>query len=203
MALRWYRMVMFEQTVQAVMDRVDALRHQVTDHWQIPRDEAQVLSQLVRIGRCQCIVEIGTSYGYSTLHLAAAAQQVGGHVHSIDIEPRKTRAAADHLRDAGLASHVTLHTGDARDLLATINLDAPCDFAFIDAVKQQCFAYLDALLPRMAAHGVIVTDNTVTHAAELASFIEHLRTMPDADSCGLPVGNGIEVTVLRRGGGDL
>ena len=53
---------MFSDRVRVVIDRVDRLRDQVEDHWQIPRDEALVLAQLVRIGRCISICEIGTSY---------------------------------------------------------------------------------------------------------------------------------------------
>ena len=81
---------MFTESVQAVIDRVDRLRTEVDDHWQIPRDEALVLAQLVGIGRCVSICEIGTSYGFSTLHLAAAAQRNGGHVHTIDMDRRRS-----------------------------------------------------------------------------------------------------------------
>ena len=104
---------MFSERVQGVIDRVDRLRDQVDDHWQIPRDEAMLLAQLVRIGRCISICEIGTSYGFSTLHLAAAASEHGGRVHSIDADPKKVKAASESLTAAGLADVVTLHQGDA------------------------------------------------------------------------------------------
>ena len=99
---------MFSDRVRVVIDRVDRLRDQVEDHWQIPRDEALVLAQLVRIGRCISICEIGTSYGFSTLHFAAAASEHGGRVHSIDADPKKVRAAGESLREAGLAETVTV-----------------------------------------------------------------------------------------------
>ena len=78
-----------------------------------------VLARLVRIGRCISICEIGTSYGFSTLHLAAAASEHGGRVHSIDADPKKVRAAGENLREAGLAEIVTLHEGDARTVLTS------------------------------------------------------------------------------------
>ena len=114
---------MISDLAQAVIDRVDNLRHEVDDHWQIPRDEALFLAQLVRIGRCVSICEIGTSYGFSTLHLAAAAAGQRGHVHSIDQDPRKLQAASTFLAQAQLAGFVTLHQGDARLVLA-IPVDA-------------------------------------------------------------------------------
>ncbi len=186
---------MFIESVQAVIDRVDRLRDEVDDHWQIPRDEALVLTQLVGIGRCVSICEIGTSYGFSTLHLAAAAQRNGGHVHTIDQDPKKVAAATQNLRDAGLLDVVTLHPGDAREILASIRPELPFDFAFIDATKEQSDAYLDAIWPKLAARCILVTDNTTTHADELAAFVGRLRSLPGFVSCGVTVGNGFELTV--------
>ena len=141
---------MFPQPIAAVIDRVDRLREEVDDHWQIPRDEAVILAQLVRIGRCLSICEIGTSYGFSTLHLAAAAAGHGGHVHSIDRDPRKIQAAGANLHEAGLADVVSLHMGDAVEVLRALQPKAPFDFVFIDATKAQCDAYLDAVLDKLA-----------------------------------------------------
>ena len=188
---------MFPPQVQAVIDAVDRLREQVDDHWQVPREEALVLAQLVRVGRCASICEVGTSYGYSTLHLAAAAREHGGHVHTIDIDPRKAAAATRHLRQAGLDGVVTVHQGDARAILPTLELRTPFDFVFIDAVKEQCSEYLDAVWPKLATPCVLVTDNTTTHAEQLAPFVARLRALPEAGSCGVPVGNGFELTVRR------
>ncbi len=187
---------MFDARVQAVMDHTDRLRHQVDDHWQVPRDEALLLAQLVRIGRCVSVCEIGTSYGFSTLHLAAAAREVGGHVHSIDISQKKIDAAAGHLDEAGLLGVVTLHLGDARLVLRSIKPEKPFDFVFIDAVKAQSSDYFEAVRPTLARPAILVTDNTLTHADELASFVARLRALPGACSCQVPVGNGLELTVL-------
>jgi predicted O-methyltransferase YrrM len=186
---------MFDPQVQAVIDKVDGLRHQVGDHWQIPRDEALVLAQLVRLGRCTSICEIGVSYGFSTLHLAAATRECGGHVHAFEMSDKKIAAATRNLTEAGLIDTVTIHPGDARQMLAAFTPTKPYDFAFIDATKEQSFEYLDALWPTLAARAVIVTDNTTTHRTELAPFINHLRSRAGVKSCEVPVGNGFELTL--------
>ena len=186
---------MFPDSIEAVINRVDRLRAEVDDHYQIPRDEALLLAQLVGIGRCVSICEIGTSYGFSTLHLAAMAQRNGGHVHTIDQDPKKVAAATANLRDAGLLEVVTVHQGDARELLATIQPNAPFDFVFIDATKEQSDAYLDLVLPKLAWRCILVTDNTSTHADELAPFVARLRSLAGFTSCGVTVGNGFELTV--------
>lgn len=187
---------MFPDQIQSVMDRVDALRHEVNDHWQIPREEALLLAQLIRIGQYQSICEIGVSYGYSTLHLAAAALDIGGHVHGFDMSPMKIAAATKHLTEAGLMETATLHQGDAREELLAFEPQQPYDFAFIDAEKEESHAYLEALRPKLAKRCAIVTDNTTTHADELKTFITTLRALPNAKSCHVNVGNGFELTLL-------
>jgi predicted O-methyltransferase YrrM len=189
---------MFPQRIQDVIARVDALREKVSDHWQIPSDEAKILAQLVRIGRCRSICEIGTSYGYSALHFAAATAEFGGHVHTIDPDAKKIAAARSHLADAGLLDQVTLHQGRAQDVLGAVQPRFPFDFVFIDAWKNESAEYLRAVEPRLADRAVICTDNTATHWDELSEFIHHLRGLPHADSCGVDVGNGFELTVWRR-----
>jgi predicted O-methyltransferase YrrM len=186
---------MFSERIQTVIDRVDRLRDQVDDHWQIPADEALVLAQLISIGRCVSICEIGTSYGFSTLHLAASAHRHDGHVHTIDQDPKKVDAASQNLRDAGLDHVVTMHQGDAREVLVSIQPKTPFDFVFIDATKEQSDAYLDAILRKLAPRCTLVTDNTTTHAEELATFVKRLRSLPGFSSCAVTVGNGFELSV--------
>ncbi len=188
---------MFSDRICEVIDRIDRLRDEVDDHWQIPRDEAMLLAQLVLIGRCRSICEIGTSYGFSTIHLAAAASEHGGRVHSIDANPKKVRAAGESIKEAGLAGVVTLYEGDVRTVLTEIKPQAAFDFVFIDATKEQSNEYLDAVLDKLAPDCVLVTDNTVTHAADLAPFVARLRGLPGFTSCGVTVGNGFELTVRR------
>ncbi len=186
---------MFEATVQRVIDRVDQLRHEVNDAWQIPRDEALLLAQIVRLGCCRSLCEIGVSYGFSTLHLAAATRSAGGRLNGFDISPKKIEAAGRHLAEAGLDQHATLHLGDARETVAGFTPPEAYDFAFIDATKSESFGYLEALWPKLAERVVIVTDNTGTHADELRPFVEHLRAQRGCRSCHVPVGNGIELTI--------
>ncbi len=187
---------MFEPTIMEVIDRVDVLRHKVDDHWQVPRVEAELLGQLVNLGRCKSLCEIGTSYGFSALHLAAATKLHGGRLHCFDRDPKKINAATEHLRQAGLLEIVTLHQGDARELVKSVTPQQPYDFVFIDATKEQSDAYLDAVLPRIGKRATLVTDNTTTHKEQLANFVKRLRNLPGAKSCEVAVGNGFELTVI-------
>lgn len=185
--------MMLTEQAAAVVAKVDALRNTVDDHWQIPADEALLLMQIVRVGGFVSLCEVGHSYGFSTLHLAAAAQANGGHVFSFDLSEKKHQAAGEHLAEAGLDSVVTLTLGDARQTLAQVTPEKPYDFAFIDAVKGQSDAYLDVLLPKLAPRVLIAVDNTRTHLAELTPFVQRIRSLPGFFGCDVPVGNGFEL----------
>ena len=81
----------------------------------------------------QTLVEFGTSHGYSTLHLAAAAQRTGGRVYSLDRMPEKTAAARANLRQAGLDHLVECYTGEGADFIAAdFILPERVDFVFVD-----------------------------------------------------------------------
>ena len=80
--------------------------------------------------QARTLVEFGTSHGYSTLHLAAAAQRIGGRVYSLDRMPEKTKAAQANLRQAGLDHLVECYTGEGADFIAA--LPERVDFVFVD-----------------------------------------------------------------------
>ncbi len=180
------------------MDQVDRLRHEVDDFWGVPREEAECLAQLVRLARARSICEIGASYGYSTLHLAAAASEHGGHVHTFDIDPRKVDIVKKHLQQANLDRYATIHHGDARELLPDVRLQNKFDFVFIDAVKDQCHEYLEQLWPHLASQAAILTDNINTHTDQLQAFISYLRTHARLKSTVINVGNGLELSIFNQ-----
>lgn len=201
---------MLHPQAAAVAARLDRQAKEVEDAWQIPAEEAALLHQLVVAARCRSILEIGVSYGYSTLHFAHAAKVVAAmdgrsrdsgplprpHVHAIDASEKKFYAARASLAEAGVIDAVTLHLGRAQDVLPSLRPVAPFDFVFIDAVKSECGEYLDAAWPFLAPRCIVATDNTLTHADELVDFISHLRSHPQiASSATIAIGNGVELSV--------
>ncbi|MBL1219136.1 MAG: methyltransferase [Planctomycetes bacterium] len=174
----------------------------VDDAWQIPALEAAVLHQLVVSSRRRLLLEIGVSYGFSTLHLAHAAGLTGGYVHAIEASEKKFQAATASLTEAGVINRVFLHLGAAQDVVPSLRPDGRFDFLFIDAVKAECFEYLEAAWPLLNHEDcLIVTDNTTTHADELDDFCRHLRSLPEVMcSTTLDIGNGFELSVLGNAG---
>jgi predicted O-methyltransferase YrrM len=182
--------------ILAAIDELDSLRKSRDDHWQIPRVEGELLYHIAFSANAKVIVEIGTSYGFSGLFWGAALQQTGGKLHTIDIAEKKFNSSKETFAKAGLAGVIVNHLGDAQEVLKTIA--GPIDIAFIDADKPACRAYFDVLWPKIRKGGAIITDNATTHRAELAPFTKHLRSLADASSVEVAVGNGIEWTIKVR-----
>ena len=91
--------------------------------------EAQLLYGLVRALRPHTIIEIGTSFGYSTIHLAAGCRDNGkGRVWTVEIHPWRYEMAQLHVREAGLSDFVTHCLNDI-----PTNIAHPCELVFLDA----------------------------------------------------------------------
>ena len=161
----------------------------------ITPETGQLLAILVRATQARRVLEIGTSNGYSTIWLAWATREIGGHVVTIEKAVDKTAMARANLERAGLLDQVTVREGPALDVLA--DLTGPFDLIFLDADRPSYLAYLDRLLALLCPGGLLVTDNVVSHAPELTEFLARLKDDPMLDSVTLPVGNGEELTYKR------
>jgi predicted O-methyltransferase YrrM len=161
-------------------------------------ETAELLGVLVRAMGARRVLEIGTSNGYSTLWLADAAEAVGGRVVSLDIDPARSALAADHLGRAGLGDVVELLTEDAGAALATFG-DAAWDLVFLDAERPAYAGYWPDLVRVLAHPGVLVVDNAISHAEQVAD----LQALVEADervvASLVPIGAGALVVARAPG----
>jgi predicted O-methyltransferase YrrM len=159
---------------------------------------AALLSILIRESEARAILEVGTSYGYSTVWLADAARATGGLVTTLELHPRKVEYARTQLARAGLAEFVDFRVGDA---LATLHsLPGPFDFVLIDLWKDLYVASFDAIYPKLADGALIVADNMIfpeRARPDAESYRRHVRAARDVTSVLLPVGSGIELSRYR------
>jgi predicted O-methyltransferase YrrM len=165
----------------------------VDDAYAVPREAGAFMHALILATGAKRAVEIGTSYGYSGLWIASALAQTGGKLITIDRNAQKTAAARSAFEEAGLAPIIEQRTGSALEILP--ELSGPFDFALNDADKENCIRYVELLSQRMSPRGVILTDNTLTHADQLAGFVAWVRGREEFYSTRVPIGNGMEMTV--------
>ena len=117
---------------------------------------AELLFLLILQQGARTIVEFGTSHGYSTIHLAAAAEQTDGQVHSVDRMPEKTAFATENLEAAGLIHRVTLATSDGVDFVTS--LPNGIDFVLVDYGVPKFASAFPELRKRMALGCLIFFD---------------------------------------------
>jgi predicted O-methyltransferase YrrM len=161
-------------------------------------DKAEFCYQLCRASNARRIVEIGTSYGVSTLYLAAAIRDnihvAGGDgvVIGTEYEPNKAAAARAHFEQAGLSRFVDLREGDLRQTLKQI--DGPVDFMLMDIWITMARPALELVTPHLRPGAIVIADNTRQYRNEYADYFAFLeaqgfRTMT------LPFDGGLEMSV--------
>ncbi len=118
-----------------------------------------LLYMLARSSRARTIVEFGTSFGVSTLHLAAALRDNGGgRLITTEFEASKVARARENLRAGGLIDLVELRQGDA---LETLKADLPetIDLLLLDGAKALYPNVLALLEDRLRPGALIVADD--------------------------------------------
>lgn len=147
------------------------------------------------------ILELGTSYGYSTLFLADAARKVGATVITMELADHKQVYAREKLTEAGLADVVDFRLGDAVALIEAD--DGPFDLVLLDIWKDMYLPCFEALYPKLAEEGIIAADNMI-HPASARDSVRKYRAAvmakPDLQTTLLPIGQGIELTVRWSAG---
>lgn len=121
--------------------------------------QGRMLKMFVRMICPQRILELGTFTGYSALCLAEGLADDSCEVHTIEIDDELEDFIKSHFALSPLANRITLHIGDAREVLATINGDF--DLVFIDANKREYCEYYNLVFDRVRPGGFIIADNTL------------------------------------------
>jgi predicted O-methyltransferase YrrM len=154
----------------------------------------RLLYTLIRASRPATVVEFGTSFGISTIHLAAAVRDNGtGRVVSTELNAAKVARARANLAEAGLADVVTILVGDARETLA--DLPGPVGFVLLDGWKNLYLPLLRQLEPRLAAGALVVADDTVSMAAQMTDYLAYVRDPAHGYlSVSFPESDGLEIT---------
>jgi predicted O-methyltransferase YrrM len=146
-----------------------------------------LLYNLARSAGAKTVVEFGTSFGVSTIFLAAAIRDNGGgKVITTEFDPEKAERAKKNLTAAGLNEWVEFRVGDALETLS----DPPreIDMVFLDGAKGLYLDVLKLLEPHLRSAGIIASDNTDHDGME--AFLDYIR---------IP-GNGYTSAAIVTGG---
>ena len=166
----------------------------------LDREKAEFCYQVCLALRATRVVEAGTSFGVSTLFLAAAVRDntagdpSKGVVIGTEYETEKVKAARRNFAEAGLSDFIDLREGDLRETL--VDVGGPVDFMLIDIWTPMARPALSLIAPHLREGAVVICDNTLQFREAYCEYFDFvhdprngLRTMT------LPFEGGLEFTV--------
>ncbi|MFE0181237.1 O-methyltransferase [Streptomyces olivaceus] len=147
----------------AVLD--DILRRSLSDERmptiQVDDNAGRFLQLLTAVRSPRHVVEVGTLFGYSTVHIARGLP-AGGHITTLEMNSAAADLAAYNLEAAGVRDRVEIFVGDAAEYLATLPTESVGMF-FIDADKSSYPTYLRLCFPALEPGGLLVADDAFVH----------------------------------------
>lgn len=167
----------------------------------LDKDKADFCYQLCRATGARRIVEIGTSFGVSTLYLAAAvranlaAYGGDGIVVATEYEPLKAAKARENFATAGVTDLIDLREGDFRETFET--LPSAIDFVLVDIWIRYARAAIELVYPSLRSGAVVVCDNTQVQRSDYADYLAFVRDPARGfTSMTLPFNGGLEFSVF-------
>lgn len=158
-------------------------------------EKCDLCYMLCRSIKARRVVEFGTSFGVSTIYLAAAVRDTvraeggSGIVVGTELEPTKAAVANANLADAGLSDFVEVRVGDARQTLQDVG--GPIDFLLLDSWIPLVRPVIDVVAPKLRPGAIVVCDNVQKYEREYADYTALVRN-PE---------NGFRSVLLSHEGG--
>jgi predicted O-methyltransferase YrrM len=161
----------------------------------VPPEVGRLLYVLTRAKRPKTVVEAGTSFGVSAIHIGCALKDNReGRLVSAELSQAKAAAAAENLKSVGLSELVEIRCGDAFQVLKDIQ--APIDMLFLDGWKDGYLPLLKMLESSLAAGALVIGDDTKLFPERLAAYLSYVREAKNGyHSIDLPIGDGVELSV--------
>lgn len=161
----------------------------------LEKDKAECCYALCRAIGAKRIVECGTSFGVSTLYLAAAIRDNGGdEVIATEWEASKAKIARKNFEAAGLTRYIDLREGDLSKTLQ--NIGGPVDFVLLDIWTEAVMPAIRNIAPHLRTGSVLIADNTTQSRRGYEAYFDYiadpkngLRTMT------VPFAGGLEFTI--------
>jgi predicted O-methyltransferase YrrM len=157
--------------------------------------QGQFLYSVARSIQARRIVEFGTSFGISTIYLAAAVRDNGGGiVIGSELEPNKIVTARRNIAEANLSEFAEIREGDAQKTLE--DPGGSVDLVFLDGFKKLYLPILQMLTPALRPGAIVVADNIFTFRIALAPYVSYMQDPANGFlSMTLFLGDGTEYSL--------
>jgi predicted O-methyltransferase YrrM len=182
-----------KQQYQETLARFAEQKANIHRLWNIEEESAHLLFMLVLIRQAKYILEIGTSNGYSTFWLAAAAAQTKGTVHTIEVDEQRYKLAKENLK---IHDNILQYHARAEDLL--MDFEPGIDFLFIDAGKPGYIDNIDLLENKLAPGAVVIADNICSHPETTAPYRNYIENNPACFSQVINLNAGMQLAYFTE-----
>lgn len=161
----------------------------------VTKDAGVFLYILVRAMRPRTVVEFGTSYGVSSIYIAAALKDNGfGRLITTEIDTEKAAIACSYMDALDLSDIVDIRVGDARDALQEIDVDV--DFFFLDGWKNLYLELLNIVERKLRPGSVVLADDLDANPKVIAPYLNYVKDISNGYvSVTLPVSEGRELSI--------
>ena len=174
-----------DQTLQSINDRT---------FMAVAPEVGRLIYLLVRSHRPALVVEFGTSFGLSAIHIAAALRDNRfGHLITTEQSAAKVSRAGVNLERAGLSDLVEIRQGDAFQTLAGVR---EIDLLLLDGWKPLYLPLLKQLEPALSPGCLIIADDVISLSAKVAPYLAYVRAATNGYvSCEIPLDDGLELSI--------
>src|SRR5215469_131756 len=170
----------------------------------ISKEQGALLYLIARAIHARRVVEFGSSFGISTIYLAAAVLDnmcsdggTDAQVIGSELEPHKHAVATQNIQEAGLSDIAKILLGDAMQTFQTV--DAPVDLVLLDGWKELYLPVVKLLQPKLRPGAVVMSDNIFTFKRALGPFLEYMQSGKNGFvSSTLRISDGFEFSVFQR-----
>ena len=163
--------------------------------------QGALLTMLVKLVKPRRVLEIGCFTGYSTVCMAYGLPE-GGHIDSLEINEELEYLILEGFEKAGVKNRITMHFGDAKKTLGT--LQGPYDLVFMDADKRDYCAYYEQMKPLLHSGSLILADDVLwdgkvyadpvpgdAQTRGIVAFNDMIAADPTVEKVLLPLRDGI------------
>ncbi len=184
----------------------------------ITKDVERLLAVLLEGMKPQSVLEIGTAIGYSAAFMATTWK--GSRIDTIELDRNAYETALENLNKMGLADRVTVHFGDATEIMDNLMVEQKkqnflgYDLIFIDASKSKYTGFFNQSLELIKPGGLILCDNVLmrgtvandcydpegkhkTSIKNIRAFLDYISTLDTVETAVLPIGDGISMSIKK------
>lgn len=199
-------MTMMQDKIEFKQIKEEALHNHIPI---IMDDTLEYIYKLYENKKISSILEIGTAVGYSAICFTEILKD-NGFIDTIERDEQRIAEAKENIKKAEVEEKINIISGDAVEILPTIN--KKYDMVFIDAAKGKYPFFLKEALRLLNTDGIILADNILykgyvmsdynkhkqrTAVRNLREYIKEVTENPNLETQILEIGDGLAVSRIK------